>query len=166
MMINISDLIYKKATKQDIDVVLDLKEFSDDYETYQVLAPIRVKATLVRTGDIISLDGLICGEIQLTCSRCLENFSYKLQLELQERLTNDPENKDDELIFIDNDKLDLIEIVENNIIMSLPIQRLCKENCKGLCQVCGTNLNNSTCNCENLDIDPRLAELKDLFSNN
>lgn len=166
MMINISDLIGKKTTKKDIDVVLDSKSFSDDYETYQILEPIRVEATLVKTEDIIYLTGFINGEIQLVCSRCLENFSYKLQLELHEKLTNNPENKDDELIFIDNDKLDLTEIVENNIIMSLPIQRLCKEDCKGLCQICGTNLNNDNCNCEDPDIDPRLAKLKDLFSNN
>ena len=166
MMINISDLIGKKITKKDIDVVLDLKSFKDNYETYDILEPIKVKATLVRTGDIISLDGFISGKIQLACSRCLEKFSYKLQLPLQEKLTNNPENKDDELIFINNDKLDLTEIVENNIIMSLPIQRLCKEDCKGLCQICGTNLNNGNCNCENPDVDPRLAKLKDLFSNN
>ncbi|AJA48151.1 hypothetical protein CPAST_c20810 [Clostridium pasteurianum DSM 525 = ATCC 6013] len=165
-MVNISDLINKKINKKDIDVVLDLKEFNDNYETYKVLEPIRVKATLTKQGDVISILGLISGKIQLTCSRCLQNFSYELQLELQEKLTNNPENKDDEIIFINNDKLELTEIVENNIIMSLPIQRLCKEDCKGLCQVCGTNLNKGSCNCDNPDIDPRLAGLKDLFSNN
>ncbi|MDF2502761.1 MULTISPECIES: YceD family protein [Clostridium] len=166
MIINISDLIGKKTTKKDIDVVLDSKSFSDDYETYEVLEPIKVKATLVKTEDMLSLYGMINGEIQLSCSRCLENFSYKLQLELQEELTNNPENKDDELIFINNDTLDLTEIIENNIIMSLPIQRLCKKDCKGLCQVCGVNLNKGNCNCESPDIDPRLAKLKGLFSNN
>lgn len=166
IMVNISDLINKKTNKKDIDVILDLKEFNDNYETYKVLEPIRVKATLTKQGDIISLLGVISGKIQLACSRCLENFSYELQLELQEKLTNNSENKDDELIFINNDNLELTEIVENNIIMSLPIQRLCKKDCKGLCQVCGTNLNKNSCDCENPDIDPRLAGLKDLFSNN
>lgn len=165
-MVNISDLINKRTVKKDIDVVLDLKEFSDDYETYKVIEPIRVKGTLTKQGDIIFLLGCIIGKIQLTCSRCLENFSYEFKLELQEKLTNNPENKDDEIIFISNDKLELTEIVENNIIMSLPIQRLCKKDCKGLCQVCGKNLNYGSCNCESPDIDPRLADLKNLFSNN
>ena len=54
--------------------------------------------------------------------------------------------------------------MENNILLTLPIKRLCKEDCKGLCQQCGNNLNLSTCQCDNDDIDPRLAKLKDLFS--
>jgi uncharacterized protein len=77
--------------------------------------------------------------------------------------TNDKANKDDDLIFINSDTLDITEIIENNIILTLPIKRLCKEDCKGLCHKCGTNLNFSTCHCNDDDIDPRLAKLKDLF---
>lgn len=164
-MINISDLISKKVSKKEFDIVLDLKELCDSYETYKVLEPFKVNITLKGIEDEIFLDGNVEGSIQLTCSRCLQHFSYNIQLELHEKLTNNPENKDDELIFINNDKLNLTEIVESNVIMSLPIQRLCKEDCKGLCAYCGCDLNFVNCNCQNFDIDLRLAKLKDLFSN-
>lgn len=164
-MINISDIVAKKVSKKDVEIQLDINEFSDSYETYKVLEPIKVTGILAMLGDILYLDGVIEGCIQLSCARCLENFGYNFQIELHEKLTNNPDNKDDELIFINNNELDLTEIVENNIIMSLPIQRLCKEDCKGLCANCGANLNFNSCNCKNLEIDPRLAKLKELFSN-
>ena len=59
--------------------------------------------------------------------------------------------------------LDLKEVAENSIYLELPFKKLCNEDCKGLCQSCGVNLNNETCSCEDLDIDPRLAGLKDFF---
>lgn len=164
-MVNISDLIGKRVLKEEIEVKLDVKKFSDSYETYDVLEPIEVSGILSMAGDVLYLDGIIKGAIRLTCSRCLKTFRYDLRIELHERLTNNPENKDDEIIFINNDKLDLTEIVENNIIMSLPIQRLCREDCKGLCPSCGKDLNFGSCNCKNSEVDPRLAKLKDLFSN-
>lgn len=164
-MINISDITTKKVSKKDVKIQLEINEFSDSYETYKVPEPVKVNVVLNMLGDVLCLDGDIEGCVQLTCARCLEKFSYNFQIELHEKLTNNPDNKGDELIFINNDELDLTEIVENNIIMSLPIKRLCSEDCKGLCANCGTNLNFNSCNCKNSEIDPRLAKLKDLFSN-
>lgn len=65
-------------------------------------------------------------------------------------------------MLLEDEVIDVTEVIENNIIIELPIKRLCKENCKGLCQQCGVNLNFSKCKCEK-DIDPRLAKLKDFF---
>ncbi len=164
-MINISELNEKKVSKKQIDVTLDVVELQDSYEKYTVLKPLKVIGELNSVGEIISLEGKVTGVLELTCSRCLKNFNYDIQLDINEKLTNNPENKDDEIIFINNDKLNLTEIVENNIIMSLPIQRLCQEDCKGLCASCGSDLNLGECKCQHLNIDPRLAKLKDLFSN-
>ncbi|WP_341271486.1 YceD family protein [Clostridium acetobutylicum] len=115
--------------------------------------------------SIIPLYAEVKGIVELTCSRCLQKFPYDIDLEIDEKFTDNPENKDDEVIFINNYEVDINEIVENNIILSLPIKKLCREDCKGLCPMCGTNLNISTCNCHEDNIDPRFAKLKDLFSN-
>lgn len=93
-----------------------------------------------------------------------ENFTYGLCIDLCEKLTTNPDDKDDEVIFIDSDTIDITEIIENNIILALPVKRLCKEDCKGLCLRCGSNLNFTTCNCDKDNTDPRLSKLKDLFS--
>lgn len=166
MIINISDLIRKNISKKEINVVLESKNIVDSYETIDILDPIKVEGVINKIEETISLDGFIKGKIVLSCSRCLQNFNYDLDIEFHEELTNDPDSKDEDLIFIDNDDFNLTKIVENNIVMSLPIQRLCKDDCKGLCTVCGENLNLSSCDCENSNYDPRFAKLKNLFSNN
>jgi uncharacterized protein len=166
MNINISDLIRKNISKKEINVVLDSKNIIDSYETIDVLEPIKVEGIINKIEETISLDGVITGEIVLSCSRCLQDFNYDLDIEFHEKLTNNPDSKDDDLILINNDKFNLTKIVENNVVMSLPIQRLCKDDCRGLCTVCGENLNLSSCDCENSNYDPRFAKLKNMFSNN
>ncbi|MGB9809870.1 MAG: YceD family protein, partial [Caldanaerobacter sp.] len=49
------------------------------------------------------------------------------------------------------------------VILSLPMKFLCKEDCKGLCPICGTNLNYGSCSCKREDIDPRLEVLSKLL---
>lgn len=165
IMINVSDLTSKKVDKKSLDIELDIKKLQDGVEEFDVKEPLKLTGDLTRVGDIIYLDCNVKGVIELECSRCLEKFPYNIDLEIHEKLTNNPENKDEEIIFIENDNVNICEIVENNIIVSLPIKRLCKEDCKGLCPICGTNLNVSTCNCHEENIDPRLEKLKELFSN-
>ena len=72
-------------------------------------------------------------------------------------------SSDLEIMFVDGDTLDITEIIENSIISTLPIKRLCKEDCKGLCSQCGTNKNVKECQCDNFDVDIRLAKLRELF---
>lgn len=163
MKIDISDLLRKKITKKNIDLCFEEDGFYDGKEEVKFLAPIEVKGTLSILGNEISLDAKAKVRIELSCSRCLEDFDRDMEFSIEEKFSNDDANKDDDCIFIDSDVIDITEIIENNIILYLPIRRLCNENCKGLCQSCGTNLNHSTCNCGDEDIDPRLAKLKELF---
>jgi len=165
MKIDVSDLFKNKSTQKTIDLEIELEGFNYGYEYIPVINPIKFKGVLDLLGDMLKLKGCISGTIELTCSRCLVKFPQDLNIEVNEKLSDDTEavDKDEEVVFIDSDTLDITEIVVNNIILSLPIKRLCKENCKGLCQQCGTDLNSSSCNCERNDIDPRLAKLKDFF---
>ena len=89
-----------------------------------------------------------------------------IDIDIEERFTNNSEHcKDENVVFVKGDALDITEIVENSIISTLPIKRLCSKNCKGLCQSCGANLNKEACNCNNEDVDLRLAGLKALLDN-
>ena len=74
-------------------------------------------------------------------------------------------DEDDELSFVKDDVLDISEVVESSIVSTLPIKRLCREDCKGLCQSCGINLNKETCSCNNEDYDLRFEELRALLNN-
>jgi uncharacterized protein len=164
MKIDLSNLLKKEAAEQELHIELPDKSFSDGSEDIVILEPVVFNGKLSLLEDLFFLDGECTAKLQLTCYRCLEKFDYEVEIEIHERLTNDSENKDDEIILIDSGTLDITEILLNNIFISLPMKRLCSEDCKGLCQNCGTNLNISTCNCNKEDIDLRLTKLKDIFN--
>lgn len=165
MKLCVSDLLEKEMFEKELHIEAVEKSLNDGSEDIKLLEPIKLDGTLTKVRDIIELNGAIHTVLELTCSRCLEKFNYTVNIPVKERFTNvEKSNKDDSIIFINGDTIDITEVLENNIILMLPIKRLCKEDCKGLCQYCGTNLNYSTCNCKNDDIDPRLAKLKDMFS--
>lgn len=165
MKIDVSDLIKKKSARKDIDFTIDLDGFNFGDEFIKFISPAKFTGTLSTLGELLELQGLITGTIELTCSRCLVKFPLELDIQVYEKLSNDMDtvDKDEEVVFIDGDTLDITEIMLNDIILYLPIKRLCKENCKGLCQQCGTDLNLSACKCSDNDVDPRLAKLKDFF---
>lgn len=165
MKLCVSDLLEKEVFEKELHVNVEKDSLNDGSEDIKLLEPIKLDGILSKAGDIIELNGTVHTVLELTCSRCLEKFSYIVDIPIKERFENaEKDNKDDDIIFISDNAIDIIEVLENNIILMLPIKRLCKKDCKGLCQHCGTNLNYFTCNCKDDDIDPRLAKLKEMFS--
>lgn len=164
MKIDISDLTNKKVAKKELHLIIEDKGFYDGVEFIEFEEPAKFDGTLSLLGNIITLEGQLKCELKLICSRCLQTLTYPIEVYVEEKFSTDEANKDDEIIFLDGDNIDITEVIENNIILALPMKRLCREDCKGLCQICGNNLNSSSCDCGKDDIDPRLAKLKDLFS--
>ncbi|MCY6483983.1 DUF177 domain-containing protein [Clostridium aestuarii] len=166
MLVDISDLIWKKIKKKEINMSFEGKKFVFDGQKITFVEPVMLEGIFTMAGDIINYDGKVKVTLRLVCSRCLENFDYPLEIEIHERFSKLDNTEDNDIIVIDDDKVDFSPIIEDNIILSLPIKKLCNSKCKGLCPVCGTNLNYSKCKCEKDEIDPRLAKLKYLFPDN
>ena len=55
-------------------------------------------------------------------------------------------------------------LIFNEILVNWPAKVLCKSDCKGICPKCGTNLNLATCDCEQGELDPRMAQFQDVFN--
>ena len=163
MIIDISPLTKRKVTEQKLHLTLDGSDFFKVDTDIKINEPVVLNGGLTMLEDIIHLDMKITAKLLLQCSRCTENFSHVINMDVHEIFSNNPAYENDNIIFINSDVIDITEVVENNVFWALPIQKLCKEDCIGLCQECGSNLNISTCNCDNSDVDPRLAKLKDLF---
>lgn len=164
MNLDVSDLIKKSKLSKEVHLELkDEKGFFDVDEEILYLGAPTLDGVVSISEDIITLSGKLSAEIELSCSRCLEKFKHHIETEVHESFTNNPQCENEEITLLKNEVINVTEVIENNIIIELPIKKLCKENCKGLCQQCGTNLNFSKCNCEK-EVDPRLAKLKDFFS--
>ncbi|GIM27839.1 hypothetical protein CPJCM30710_05050 [Clostridium polyendosporum] len=167
MILQISDLLSKRERTKQVIYTFNMNELTFDGEVIKSLVPVTVNGILTVSADIVALDVDVTTDLELCCSRCLKNFSYPINIKVNEKFTNNKSTaeNDDDIILADGDKLDITEIIVNNIISTLPIKRLCSESCKGLCQQCGTDLNTKRCSCDIGDVDIRLAKLKDLFAN-
>ena len=129
---------------------------------------------LIRTADGVFALGDLHTSLELTCARCLTQFSLPLQFSLEEefRPTIDihtgaalPLTADDEAATrIDaHHEIDLSEVVRQNILLTIPPSPICRSKCAGLCPTCGKNWNEGPCDCKPEEIDPRLEILKQLL---
>ena len=130
------------------------------------------KVRLMRTNRSILAKGELATGVELTCSRCLGLFKYPLKMNLEEEYyptadvdTGAPLAVPDEpgsFTIGENHILDLTEAVRQYALLAIPMKPLCKENCAGLCTICGQNLNQGPCGCPVKSADPRWAELSKL----
>ena len=164
MIIGFSDITSRVQRTKDISYESKEDSFFFDNEKIEFASNLIVNGNIEYDAGLIILRGKVKTNLKLTGSRCLDTFIYPIDIDIEERFTNDDSNLDEDVIFVKGDEIDITEIVENAIISSLPIKKLCKEDCKGLCQKCGCNLNHETCSCENDDVDIRFAGLKALFN--
>lgn len=164
MYINISDIPEEGLTIQYEEDPLSLQE------GINIDGKISIFLKVFRVEEIVFVSGEIKVTLVLECSRCLVEFSHPLSssfridyMPLKEMgKEKEYELKSDDLdkSFYKGDKIDMTELIKEQILLSLPMQPLCSSECKGLCPVCGTDLNEGHCTCERREIDQRLAILK------
>lgn len=103
-------------------------------------------------------------EVQAECVRCLTDFQQPLEIDFTELYAfNRDSVTDSGLLVPENGKIDLEPFIRDEMLLAIPIGTLCSAECKGLCPVCGQNLNEAICNHEEEFIDPRLDVLKKLL---
>jgi uncharacterized protein len=122
-----------------------------------------VRVTRVQAGLLVQ--GLVHTEITLECVRCLDPYSFPLSVQISEvfRVPGMAVRPDSLHAVGDDDWLDLGPLLYEQIWLEVPIRPLCRSDCQGLCQNCGANLNVEVCDCEQLNIDPRLSVLRELL---
>jgi uncharacterized protein len=118
------------------------------------------------------LEGTARTELELSCSRCLEPFGMSIDApfdlrylpasEMSSEVDREVQDDDLETSYYRDDQIDLNELLREQFYLALPMKPLCRDDCKGLCPQCGTNLNTETCDCAAEWVDPRLAALKNL----
>jgi uncharacterized protein len=117
-----------------------------------------VSLTLERMDRKIVLSCNVKTVVFLECSRCLQVYPQPLEFSYREVYSEEPfriigELTEEDFKFtIENNVIDVSSSVRENIIINLPIKPLCKPDCKGLCPVCGENLNEGDCNCNTRNI--------------
>lgn len=86
--------------------------------------------------------------LRMTCARCLKELEQKNHYHFEHILVRELANNNDDYIVAEGDVVDMSETALTDILLELPSKVLCSEDCKGLCPVCGADLNVSDCSCE------------------
>jgi uncharacterized protein len=133
---------------------------------------IPVKLWLHKRENEIVVRGTASLVVTEECSRCLESFDHKFDVQFEAFCDKIGARKGDEeareaegetfTVSHDGKILELGPCLREAIVLSLPIRPLCKEDCKGLCPLCGRNLNEGSCNCQRDKFDARWNMLERL----
>ena len=136
-----------------------------NFGTSTFSTPVSLFGKIENRSNIVKIRYTVQFTMNYLCDRCLSERTkdWKMCFEhvLVHRLYGDD---DDDYILVEGYMLDLEELVENDILLGLPTKLLCKEDCKGLCQFCGKDLNDGNCSCEKETVNPQFAALKKLFN--
>ncbi len=129
-------------------------------------------AELVSSTEEIRVQGRLEGALAGDCDRCLEpivipvngefDLLYRPDLETDSGDEIEIAKEDTEVGFYQGAGLELEDVVRERVVLSLPLQRVCSEGCKGLCAVCGQNRNLKDCQCRAIQTDERWAALKSI----
>jgi DUF177 domain-containing protein len=142
-------------------------------DLFRVVSPVTLSFDIDRQAtDRYHVIGHLASTLEVTCSRCLEPFTLRVAAEFDlayvPRTDNvgegEHEVEEDDLTtaFYSDDQIDVEGLIAEQVQLAMPMKPLCSDDCKGLCPLCGTNLNMGTCNCSQQWTDPRLAALKEL----
>ncbi|MDQ2976064.1 MAG: DUF177 domain-containing protein [Acidobacteriota bacterium] len=159
------------------------KDFSHSYasgelvledDRLRVVNPPTISGKIRREGNRAHVKGRVTGGVQVECDRCLTlielpvDSTFKLEYVTPEdyqaqqviELTED----DLDLSVFDGEAVDIDELVTEELLLAVPDHVLCKDDCKGICPVCGADRNTVECSCERAETDPRWAGLKELVN--
>ena len=155
----------------DYDLALDTEEYDVTSFLYGVSfpSPMKVTGKITNTAGYMRMSVTASVDYQAECARCLApvNGTFTLDLEktvaTRDMLGDAKEDELDDFAIIEDGFLETDEPVTEQLEMEFPLRFLCKEDCLGLCQRCGQNLNEGECNCGKGEIDPRLEPLRAIY---
>ena len=133
-------------------------------EEVRVEGTVKFTGTITNTGDVLLLQGKVQALVNRICGRCLQEFSRTSTAEVLERYY--PVGKEEETadgFAYSGDLVDIGPAIRECLVLAEPLKVLCKEDCKGLCPKCGTNLNLHSCNCDRTHYNPKFSALQKLL---
>ena len=171
MVIDLSRFLDTDKTTLSLEGEVEPNNIINNKNDFIIVDPIKFR------GEIFKVDGEYLINLNVSCKyegecdRCLQTTTETVKSVLSGKLLEKKgqlkeEDEFDEIIYYENDLLDLTEYILSQVVSSQPMKSLCKKNCKGLCPQCGIDLNKEQCDCMAHKIDPRLEKLKDLFPKN
>ena len=177
MLVNLSDVFSSEGKRLELSVGLEMEKFSSKLGEFLITEknPVQLVLTNIGVGKA-KIEGAVELTFDTSCDRCLAEVPTILTLEFEREVASpdtttdssedDGDGEDDAIDFMEGYQLNVETFVYNEILLNWPMKILCKSDCKGICKVCGQNLNLKECGCDNFVPDPRFAAIQDIFNAN
>lgn len=131
-----------------------------------------ISGRVAKRDQIAEVSGTLSADAVLCCTRCLDPIAKKLEIEFSDSFgtsemfggssDSEVDAADLGLSLFDGNEIDLGAVAREQILLNLPEQIFCREECRGLCPMCARNRNHENCECFRDETDPRWAALKSL----
>ena len=171
MILDLSRVLSEQHEPIEQSVPIEANVFRCEMGSFDLVRKSPLSLSIVYAGDKkLEIRGR--GEVTavIPCDRCLADVQVEIPLDFHKKASVDPEGADeseelDEANYIDGYSFDVEQLIYNELLVGWPTKILCSEDCKGICNVCGQNLNEGTCDCEDTGLDPRMSVIRDVFKN-
>lgn len=169
MVIDISKVVKSINKEVSEEVSIELTSFESKLGDFPILQKSPVVLTITnQENKTLFIRGSVDVTLSIPCGRCLEEvptqicFDIDKKLDIQDNVLVDDEMEENDYLI--GFELDVDKLVYAEILVNWPMKVLCKEDCEGICNVCGANLNKGDCGCQRTELDPRMAAIQDIFS--
>ena len=169
MTIDILDVISTADKKKEITVQMDMDCFVSADQKFPItgIKPFNLCLTNDNNKQLL-ISGDTTLDVVVPCDRCLSDVDVTLQIAIDRKVMLADGHvqfaEDEENTFLEEHELDVDRLIYDEILVNWPTKVLCKDDCKGICPVCGQNLNQQDCGCDRQVIDPRMAKFQDIFN--
>ena len=168
-ILSVNQVKHFPGKRQTFDLLLEDGEQQLELSGATLAGPLHLQGTVENIGDgCLVLQGEAEADVSLICSRCGEPYRQHFCLPVQgefipaESWSEDSSGEEARYAY-SGDQLDLLLLLQQAFFLELPLKPLCREDCAGLCPICGINRNDHQCSCETESIDPRWQKLKDFL---
>lgn len=172
MILNISSLLSGEKSNLDIDYMLTIAEESlgnsVNLSGVRFPTPARVTGQITDNAGYMRLELAVTIPYETVCARCACDVNGDFAISfvrtvVPEGMVEDAEEKEEDFVVVKNGMLDIDEQLCEILLMEFPTQVFCKEDCRGLCQKCGKDLNEGECDCPTTQVNPAFAKLLKMF---
>jgi len=148
MKLDITRLLRAPEGAQAFDLVQEWENIDFSGEDVRFPEPVRFvgRATWLDDSGLVRVAGTFSATVRRDCHRCLEETDESMEMELDELFAREVD-QDEERFLYKGEVIDLDEMLQQNLLLRLPMRVVCSPECKGLCPRCGAPLNQGPCNC-------------------
>ena len=147
MILQLKRIFERIGDQMDICGEIPLEELREVSGCESFVTPVSLKGRAVNRAGMVSLDYTAGVTVRHLCDRCLDEFDREYSFNFSHILSRDESSLNDEDVYCAGGALDMNELAISDLLVEFPTKVVCREDCKGLCPVCGCNLNRETCDC-------------------